>query len=138
MNRACSFVPGASPTYSGFGHGSTSQKMWQYDTQCSGSEESLLDCSTQSLAGKQLQHCHHTTRVGVTCQRPQMGELRILGGTGPNAGRLEVFANNAWGTVCTDYWSSNDAQVACRQLGFSATGRHTSWVASYTGRVKAG
>ena len=34
-------------------------------------------------------------------------------------GRLEIYLNSEWGTVCDDNFRYAEATVACRQLGFT-------------------
>ncbi|XP_071139003.1 neurotrypsin-like [Mytilus edulis] len=58
------------------------------------------------------------------------GDLRlvdVVGETNTEEGRLEIYHNSTWGTVCNDLFGTSDAIVACRQLGYRA-----SYVRFYT------
>ena len=44
--------------------------------------------------------------------------IRLAGGNFQTYGRVEIFFNGEWGTVCDDGWNYAEATVVCRQLGF--------------------
>jgi len=44
-------------------------------------------------------------------------QIRLAGSSQAREGRLEVYYNGVWGTVCDDFFDNIDASVACFQLG---------------------
>ena len=47
--------------------------------------------------------------------------MLIIGGQNDREGRVEVFHDGLWGTVCGTGWSTDDATVACRELGLPSS-----------------
>ena len=52
------------------------------------------------------------------------GEVRLVDGSRPSEGRVEVCYNDFWVSVCaSDPWGSPEVQVICRQLGYPTEGQ---------------
>lgn len=88
----------------------------------------LLSCSItqQTVAPRTALH-GSLTPLPSPSPRPQTSpglRLRLAGHPRKhNEGRIELFHQGEWGTICDDDFSIFNANVLCRQLGFvSATG----------------
>ncbi|XP_054664425.1 CD5 antigen-like [Grus americana] len=85
--------------------------------QCTGQESALEQCVLQP---GHPSSCPTDRVVAIECEEPF--QLRLVGGPGHCAGRLEVNRAGQWGTVCDDGWSQTNAAVVCRELGCGAAG----------------
>ena len=47
--------------------------------------------------------------------------VRIVDGLSDHEGRLEVYYNGEWGTVCHSGFDRLDGDIACRQLGYNGS-----------------
>ncbi|KAK7880803.1 hypothetical protein WMY93_032566 [Mugilogobius chulae] len=55
---------------------------------------------------------HESSRPAVD------GDVRLVKTRSCCSGRVEIFYQGRWGSVCGSGWDVNDANVVCRQLGF--------------------
>ncbi|MCK6573847.1 hypothetical protein L6V77_22440 [Myxococcota bacterium] len=82
------------------------------------------DCGQQGCSYSAYVSDHACAAVNHCFLATPPGSVRLVGGAAPNEGRVEIFYNGVWGTLCDDGWSGNTpiglagGDVLCRQLGF--------------------
>jgi len=85
---------------------------------CTGIENRLDECQ---INYGYTSSCDHAMDVGVFCSDPYVPKphqtVRLIGGNSIFSGRVEIYKDGVWGTVCGDYWTNKNAEVVCRQLG---------------------
>ena len=73
----------------------------------------------------------NNTKSGERCAGA-VGSLRLVDGSEPKEGRVEVCADDdagdqtpaRWGVVCDDYWTNDDADVVCKALDYERSEPH--------------
>ncbi|XP_063437480.1 deleted in malignant brain tumors 1 protein-like isoform X1 [Mytilus trossulus] len=110
FGREIQFFPRAK-----FGQG-VGKSLFSY-LSCSGNEQNIGNC------GYRKSTCSHGQDVGISCVRTNRLEtteaIRLIGGTGPYEGTVELNVNGQWGTICDTNFDKHDADVVCRMAGYT-------------------
>jgi len=94
--------------------------IWLDEVDCDGTERHISECSHTAWG---FHHCEHHEDVSVSC-RPTT--VRLVEGSSSQEGRLEVFHDGIWGTVCGDYFNDVAARIVCLMLGYGYFGHFLS------------
>ena len=101
--------------------GSGTRQITMNSIHCSGTEENIAECEHR---GWQITSQYNYDSVAISCLRD--GAVALFGGESSREGRLEVYHNGTWGTVCDDGFTDIAAKVVCYSLGFGGFRREVN------------
>ncbi|XP_072895200.1 scavenger receptor cysteine-rich type 1 protein M130-like [Hemitrygon akajei] len=106
--------------------------IWNDINECRGNEMRLNECLIASWGQHQ---CTHDRDASVICS--DNIPVRLMNGGSRCAGRVEVYYNGSWGTVCDDAWDLTDAHVVCKEMncGFAVNATVSSWFGQGVGPI---
>ncbi|XP_049323428.1 scavenger receptor cysteine-rich type 1 protein M130-like isoform X3 [Astyanax mexicanus] len=106
---------------------------WLDDVKCRKHDSTLFHCPSSSWSQNNCDRSSEVTHITCSGEKKQLAfenlqkfflfpnqdymPIRLRGGEEICSGRLEVYYNAEWGSICADLWDIRDAQVVCRQLG---------------------
>jgi len=89
-------------------------QTWSSSVRCTGTEESIAECNKSRSSD-----CPHSEQVSCLSDNA----VALFGGGSSREGRLEVYQNGIWGTVCSNGFTDAAARVVCYSLGFGFVGQ---------------
>ncbi|XP_026729832.1 lysyl oxidase homolog 3 [Trichoplusia ni] len=116
-------------------YGNATEKFWLDDVICQGDESSLSRCAFKRWGASD---CKKDEAAGVKClngtnssnlmRRKTRGKklhevldirnasMRLVGGRDFREGRVEIYHNGIWGSICPESWSFYEATTVCQHL----------------------